>query len=175
VYIVVTIIGTVPSGDIVLEYGSGVPLEITCILQSDTIIVQNLFRDRMDSSNKTKLPSHRIMFYKNAEIVPRQYVTIVNATAAQLRIPNPPAGKDTYYCTLLLDYERHQNESYVNSSGDHQDIMPSYVSSMLPTVEQEVTGSNPNRSHLLGSQVGVCLNTVYVGCKLTMKFKSILV
>jgi len=167
VYIVVTIIGTVPSGDIILEYGSGVPLEITCILQSDTIIVQNLFRDRTDSNNKTQFPSHRIVFYKNAEIVPRQYVTIVNATAAQLRIPNPPAGQDTYYCTLLLDYERRKNESYTNFSGD---IMPSNVSSTLPTVEDQVTGSNTNGSHLLGSQVGVCLNRVYVGCKLTTTF-----
>lgn len=165
-----TIIGTVPTGDIILEYGSGVPLEITCILQSDTIIVQNLLRDRTDSCNKTKFPSHRIIFYKNAEIVPRQYVSIVNATAAQLRIPNPPAGQDTYYCTLLLDYERSKNESYGNSSGDHPNIMPSNVSSTFPTVEDEVTGSNTNGSHLLGSQVGVCLNRVYVGCKLTTTF-----
>ncbi|XP_008178335.1 cytokine receptor-like isoform X1 [Acyrthosiphon pisum] len=157
--------GTVPSGDIILEYGNGVPLEITCILQSDTIIVQNLFHDRTDSSNKTKFPSHRIIFYKNAEIVPRQYVTIINATAAQLRIPNPPAGQDTYYCTLLLDYERNKNESYGNSKGNQPYIMPSNVSSTLSTVEDEVTDLNTNGSHLLGSQVGVCLNRVYVGYK----------
>lgn len=157
--------GTVPSGDIFLEYGSGVPLEITCTLQSDTIIVQNLFRDRTDSSNKTKYPSHRIVFYKNAEIVPRQYVTIVNATSAQLRIPNPPAGQDTYYCTLLLDYERRQNESYINSSGDHSYIMSFNGSSMLPTVQDLAYGSETNGSHQLGSQVRVCLNRVYVGYK----------
>jgi len=168
----VTITGTVPSGDIVLEYGSGVPLEITCILKSDTIIVQNLFHDGTDSCNKTKFPSHSIMFYKNDEIVPKQYVTIVNATVAQLRIPNPPAGQDTYYCTLLLDYERHKNESRGNSSVD---IMPSYVSSTLPTVGHEVTGSNTNGSQQLRSQVAVCLNRVYVGCKFTPIFKSILV
>lgn len=170
-YIIVTILGTVPSGDIFLEYGSGVPLEITCTLQSDTIIVQNLFRDRTDSSNKTKYPSHRIVFYKNAEIVPRQYVTIVNATSAQLRIPNPPAGQDTYYCTLLLDYERRQNESYSNSSGDHSYIMSFNGSSMLPTVQDLAYGSETNGSHQLGSQVRVCLNRVYVGCKLTRTFK----
>lgn len=173
-YIVVKIIGTVPSGDIVLEYGSGVPLEITCILQSDTIIVQNLFRDRTDSSNKTKLPSHRIMFYKNAEIVPKQYVTIVNATAAQLRIPNPPVGRNTYYCTVLLDYERRQNDSYVNSDGDHSSTTLSSGPSTLPPVQPAPTSSDTNGSHQPGSQLGVCLNTVYVGCKLTTNFKPIL-
>ncbi|KAL4103291.1 hypothetical protein QTP88_018668 [Uroleucon formosanum] len=154
--------GTVPSGDIVLEYGSGVPLEITCNLKTDTIIVQSLFHAGKDRSNKTKFPSHRIMFYKNAEIVPKQYVTIVNATAAQLRIPNLPAGQDTYYCTLLLDYEHRKNESHGNSGVD---IMQSYVSSTLPTVGHDVIGSNTNRSQQLGSQVGVCFNRVYVGYK----------
>ncbi|XP_026821752.1 cytokine receptor-like isoform X1 [Rhopalosiphum maidis] len=157
--------GTVPSGDIVLEYGSGVPLEITCILQSDTIIVQNLFRDRTDSSNKTKFPSHRIMFYKNAEIVPKQYVTIVNATAAQLRIPNPPVGRNTYYCTLLLDYERRQNDSYVDSDGDHSSTTLSSGPSTFPPVQPAPTSLNTNGSHQPGSQLGVCLNTVYVGHK----------
>jgi len=171
----VIIIETVPSGNIILEYGSGVPLEIMCILKSDTIIVQNLFGDRTDSSNKTEFPSHRIIFYKNAEIVPRQYVSIVNATAAQLRIPNPPAGQDTYYCTLLLGYERRQNESYGNSSGGYSHTMSSYGSSTLPPVKYVATGSDTNGSHLLGSYVGVCLNRVYVGCKLTATFKSILI
>ncbi|KAF0749600.1 Uncharacterized protein FWK35_00019871 [Aphis craccivora] len=157
--------GTVPSGDIVLEYGSGVPLEITCILQSDTIIVQNLFRERKDSNNKTKFPSHRITFYKNAEIVPSQYVTIVNATAAQLRIPNPPAGQNTYYCTLLLDYERQQNDSYANPDGDHSSTTSSGDSSTLPPVQPATTSSATKGSYQLGSQLGVCLNTVYVGYK----------
>ncbi|XP_025196270.1 cytokine receptor-like [Melanaphis sacchari] len=157
--------GTVPSGDIILEYGSGVPLEITCILQSDTIIVQNLFRDRMDSNNKTKFPSHRIVFYKNDEIVPRQYVTIVNATAAQLRIPNPPAGRNTYYCTLLLDYEPRQNDSYDKSDGNDSSTILSSDSSTFPPVQLATTSSVTNESHQLGSQLGVCLNTVYVGHK----------
>lgn len=168
------IVGTVPSGDIVLEYGSGVPLEITCILQSDTIIVQNLFRERKDSNNKTKFPSHRITFYKNAEIVPSQYVTIVNATAAQLRIPNPPAGQNTYYCTLLLDYERQQNDSYANPDGDHSSTTSSGDSSTLPPVQPATTSSAKKGSYQLGSQLGVCLNTVYVGCKLTTKCKPYL-
>lgn len=164
-YIVLIIIGTVPSGDIVLEYGSGIPLEITCNLQSDTIIVQNLFREQKDSNNKTKFPSHRIAFYKNAEIVPSQYVTIVNATAAQLRIPNPPAGRNTYYCTLLLNYERRLVESSTTSSSG---------SSTLPPVQPATTITATNHGHQLGSQLGVCLNTVYVGCKLTTKCKPIL-
>lgn len=168
------IIGTVPSGDIILEYGSGVPLEITCILQSDTIIVQNLFRERIDSNNKIKFPSHSIAFYKNAEIVPSQYVTIVNATAAQLRIPNPPAGRNTYYCTLLLDYERRQNDSYANPNGDHSSTTSSSDSSTLPPVQPATTSLATNGSHQLRSQLGVCFNTVYVGCKLTTKFKPIL-
>jgi len=174
VFIVAKIIGTVPSGDIVLEYGSGVPLEITCILQFDTIIVQNLFRERIDSSNKTKFPSHRIAFYKNAEIVPSQYVTIVNATAAQLRIPNPPAGRNTYYCTLLLDYKRRKNYIYANPDGDHSSTTSSNDSSTLPPVQPPTTSSAMNGSHQLGLQLGVCLNTVYVGCKLTTQFKPVL-
>lgn len=109
------------------------------------------------------------MFYKNSEVVPRQYVTIINATAAQLRIPNPPVGQDTYYCTLLLDYEQRQNESYGNSSGDHSYIMSSNGSSTLPTVHYVTSGLDTNGSHPLGSHVGVCLNRVYVGCKLTIQ------
>ncbi|XP_015374599.1 PREDICTED: cytokine receptor-like [Diuraphis noxia] len=157
--------GTVPTGNIVIEYGSGVPLEITCILQSDKIIVHNLFGHRTDSSNITKFPSHRIMFYKNAEIVPKQYVTIVNATAAQLHIPNPPVGQDTYYCTLLLDYERYQNESYGYPSDDHSYNMSSNGSSTLPTVQYVTADSDTNGSHPLGSHVVVCFNRVYVGYK----------
>jgi len=167
-----TIIGTVPIGDIALEYGSGVPLEITCILQSDTLIVQNLFRDRTDSSNKTKFPSHRIIFYKNSERVPRQYVTIVNATAAQLRIPNPPVGQDTYYCILLLDYERRQNDSYPNSSGDNSSTTLSTSSFKMSTVQPAATELDTNGPHLLGSQIGVCLNRVYVGCKLNITLET---
>lgn len=159
--------GTVPRGDIVLEYGGGVPLEITCVLDPDNRFVKNLFRD--DSEPKP-WPSTRIIFLKNAERVPKRYVSIVNDTAAQLRIPDPQAGRYTYYCTLLLDAHPHRydNDSHHNTANAPQlsTAMPSDLSSPFSTVQPtslETSGPPPLVPH--GAEIGVCLNSVVVGCK----------
>jgi hypothetical protein len=102
-YFVYVLLETIPRGDIILEYNSGVPLEITCILDPDNAIVQSQLLKQTDDEHKTKLLSQRILFYKYEERVSDQYVSIINNTAARLRIPNHPPGVNIYSCILLLD------------------------------------------------------------------------
>lgn len=172
---------TVPKGDIVLEYGGGVPLEITCILDPDNEQVRNLFRA---GDGEPRVPSRRIIFYKNAERVSRQYVTAVNATAALLRIPDPPAGHDVYSCRLLLDSPqwRHGNHSAHGVTGvtrplssyppaadedDDNDDRQSVLSTVLPT-SLETSGPPPLVPQ--DSEAGVCFNSVFVGCEYILLF-----
>lgn len=154
-------------GDIVLEYGSGVPLEITCILDPDNEIVQSLYKDQDEPGH---WPSNRIIFTKNAERVAMKYVSVINETAAHLHIANPPAGLNTYSCALLLDAhpQRHNNHSHRDTVNVAQlsAAMPTDLPSPLSTVQPtslETSGPPPLMSK--DSQVGVCLNTVAVGCK----------
>eukprot|EP00102_Acyrthosiphon_pisum_P024183 XP_016661393.1 PREDICTED: phosphatidylinositol phosphatase PTPRQ isoform X2 [Acyrthosiphon pisum] len=159
---------TVPRGDIVIEYGSGTPLEITCVLDPDNKKVQNLFRNDTTNSGEVKTPSQRILFYKNAERVFKQYVTIINATAAQLRISNPPASLDTYYCVLLLDGQLGSNQSYDNITGIQLLSTPSSGSSTFPTIPlTSLETSEPPSLVSQTSEVRVCLNRVAVGYKPT--------
>ncbi|XP_025417183.1 cytokine receptor-like [Sipha flava] len=131
---------TIPRGDIILEYNSGVPLEITCILDPDNAIVQSQLLKQTDDEHKTKLLSQRILFYKYEERVSDQYVSIINNTAARLRIPNHPPGVNIYSCILLLDNNQTLNEQ------------PFSLKTSAP-------------SPVLPQETGVCLNTVYVGYK----------
>lgn len=162
------ILVTIPRGDIVIEYGSGTPLEITCVLDPDNDQVQSLYRnDTTADGGEAKTPSQRIMFYKNAERVSRQYMTIINETAAQLRISDPPAGRDTYYCTLLLDDQAGPNHSDDNISGAQS--TPSSDSSTFPTPPPtSLETSGPPSLVSQSSEVGVCLNSVAVGCELPL-------
>ncbi|XP_060857654.1 cytokine receptor-like isoform X2 [Metopolophium dirhodum] len=159
---------TVPRGDIVIEYGSGAPLEIACVLDADNKKVQNLFRNDTTVGGEAKTPSQRIMFYKNAERVSRQHITVINATAAQLRIANPPAGRDTYYCVLLLGDQLGPNHSYDNITGTRSLSTPSSDSSTFPTLPpMSLETSEPPSLVSQTSEVGVCLNSVAVGYKPT--------
>uniref|UniRef100_A0A2S2NC68 Cytokine receptor n=1 Tax=Schizaphis graminum TaxID=13262 RepID=A0A2S2NC68_SCHGA len=156
---------TVPRGDIVIEYGTGVPLEITCVLDPDNEKVRNLFRNVTADGVEATTPSQRIMFYKNAERVSRQYMTIINSTAARLHISDPPAGRDTYYCTLLLDEQLRPNHDYDKSSDaqlSSQSSDPTTFPTQPPT---SLETSGPPSLVSQASEVGVCLNSVAVGYK----------
>jgi hypothetical protein len=157
---------TIPRGDIILEYNSGVPLEITCILDPDNAIVQSQLRQLSNNNSETQLLSQWIVFYKYAERVPKQYVSIINATAAQLRIPNPPAGLNIYDCILLLDNQRRLNNDSYDTNSSAQLSTLSVDSSKFSTVQPtslETSGPPPLMPQEAGT--GVCLNTVHVGCK----------
>lgn len=75
---------TVPSGDIILEYGS--PLEILCIL-NPSVVSQGF-----NSSN--------LAFYHTSFKVQPEFVTIVNESTARLYIEKPVPMKDMFYCKL---------------------------------------------------------------------------
>jgi len=131
--------------------------------------VQNLFRNDTTEGGEAKTPSQRIMFYKNAERVSRQYTTIINSTAAQLRITNPPAGRDTYYCALSLDDQLGQNHTYDNTSGAQLLSTQSSDSSTFSTPQpKSLETSGPPSLVSQTSEVGVCLNSVAVGCELPL-------
>ncbi|CAH1731218.1 unnamed protein product [Aphis gossypii] len=147
--------GTIPSGDIFLEYNSSTPLEITCILNPDHDLLRKMVRDDVADGNKSKLPSHRIRFYKNDGRVAQQYITIINSTAAQLRVSNPPASFDVYSCLLCLD----ENDNSVDL------FKTSDMSSINMALRNSINtiGYHPKDSHDL--DIGVCLNNVFVGYK----------
>ncbi|KAL5237159.1 hypothetical protein ACI65C_004569 [Semiaphis heraclei] len=155
---------TIPRGDIVIEYGSGTPLEITCVLDPDNEQVQSLYRNDTTDGGEAKTPSQRIVFYKNAERVSKQYMTIINETAAQLRISDPPAGRDTFYCTLLLDNQAGPNHSNDNIS-DAQSTTSSDSSTFPTPPPTSLETSGPPSLVSQSSEVGVCLNSVAVGYK----------
>ncbi|VVC42350.1 Fibronectin type III,Immunoglobulin-like fold [Cinara cedri] len=155
---------TVPRGDIVLEYGNHKPLEITCILDPDNEIVQSMFPRRSDvngDENRISIqPSQKIQFFKNEDLVPAEYVTIVNSTAARLFVPDPPAGLDIYYCMLLNNSSSDPVINYDQSS-----TLSSY-SSTFSTVQpnsQETSSPSPIMSEK--SAIGVCLNRIAIGYK----------
>lgn len=156
-----------------MEYRSGVPLIITCILDTDNEIVKDQLQKLSNNENGTRLLSQWIVFYKYAERVPEQYISIINATAAQLLIPNPPAGLNIYDCILLLDPHQRLNDSYDTNSGTQLSTLPddsSRFSTVQPT-SLETSGPPPLVPQEAGT--GVCLNTVYVGCELIVIFIKI--
>lgn len=183
---------TVPRGDIFLEYGSGAPLVITCVLDPDDDMVRRLSppsgRDDGAAGNGTdaawRRPSDRIVFFKDDNRVPELYVSVLNATAAQLGIPNPPAGRALFSCMLRLNdpplqRPRSSNRSDATarrvSAGDRQDgggdattaaiystAQPTSLETSGPT-SLETSGPPPLPS---GERMaGVCMNTVFVGCE----------
>lgn len=116
-----------------------------------------MVRDDSADGNKSKQLSQRIGFYKNNERVPTKYVTIINSTAAQLRVSNPSASSDVYICLIFLD----------NKNVDPSTLskIPS-TNTVLQNSIGNTVGSRALESH--GSHIGVCLNHVFVGCKLTL-------
>ncbi|VVC44107.1 Hypothetical protein CINCED_3A018202 [Cinara cedri] len=155
---------TVPRGDIVLEYGSHKPLEITCILDPDNEIVQSMFPGHSDESgdgNGTSIqPSQKIQFFKNEDLVPAKYVTMVNSTAARLFVPDPPAGLDSYYCMLLNNSSSDPVMNYDQSS-----TLSSYSSTFSTVQPTSLETSGPPPLMSGKSAVGVCLNRVAIGYK----------
>lgn len=158
--------GTFPKGDIVLEYDSGNPLDITCVLDPEHKTIKKLLKNKIDDS--TNDLGQNLIFHRNSERIPREYVTVINATAARLIIPKPPAGVYTYYCKLLLDERRREilSNNYNEENGAQissgKTVESSVLSTVLPT-SLETSGPPP----LMGQdfEIGVCLNTVSVGCE----------
>lgn len=165
---------TVPRGDIFLEYDTGVPLVITCVLDPDNDMVRQLWPssgpDDGAAGNGTDAvwppPSRRIVFFKDAERVAGRYVSEVNATAAQLRIPDPPAGRALFSCMLRLNDPQQQRPRDRNDGdGDGVDaatVMAAVYSTVQPT-SLETSGPPPLASR--EPMAGVCINSVTVGCK----------
>lgn len=115
-----------------------------------------MLRDNAVDENKSTL-SQRIRFYKNEERVPKQYVSIINSTAAQLRVPNPPAGSDVYTCMICLDKNNHCNEL--------SKLSGTSINNALKNSNLNAVGSHSSKTQ--DGSIGVCLNKVFVGCKLT--------
>lgn len=131
-------------------------MEILCVLNPDHDQLQKVFSDNAADGNKSELLSHRIRFYRNDERMPEQYVSIINSTAAQLCVPNPPASSDVYKCLVCLDENNHFAEP---SKSSGTSINNTLQKNIVNTVE-----SHPSDSD---DCIGVCLNNVFVGCKLT--------
>ncbi|KAL5237172.1 hypothetical protein ACI65C_004582 [Semiaphis heraclei] len=155
---------TVPRGDIVIEYGSGVPLEITCVLDPDNEKVQKLFRNETTDGGEANMPSQRIVFYKNAERVSRQYTMIINSTAARMRISDPPAGRYIYYCTLLLQGPNYSYDN-ISSSQLSYTAQSSNSSTNANPQPKSLETSGPPSLVSPASEVGLCLTSVAVGYK----------
>lgn len=113
-----------------------------------------------DNAADDNLLSHRIRFYRNDERVPEQYVSIINSTAAQLRVLNPPASFDIYKCMVCLDKNNHFVQRSKSSGTSIINALKKYL---VNTVESHLSDSHD----LHDDCIGVCLNNVFVGCKLT--------
>ncbi|XP_060848047.1 cytokine receptor-like [Rhopalosiphum padi] len=148
--------GTTPSGDVNIEYNSGTPLEITCNLNPNHELLQKILSDETADDSKSKLLSQKIMFYKNDERVAKQYVSIINSTAAQLRVSNLSASSDVYTCMVCLDKNNHGIK--LSKAADISSINMALRNSIMNTV-----GYRPNES--VDTDIGVCLNNVNVGYK----------
>lgn len=75
---------TIPSGDIILEYGS--PLKILCMLT------------KLELRNASSL-----IFYHNDAVVPKEFLTVINATTVELYVEKPAASNSMYYCKLRAE------------------------------------------------------------------------
>lgn len=133
-------------------------MEITCVLNPNHDLLQKVFSDNAADDN---LLSHRIRFYRNDERVPEQYVSIINSTAAQLRVPNPPASFDVYKCMACLD----KNNHFVQRSKSPDTSINSALKKYLVNTVESHPSSDSHDIH--NDCIGVCLNNVFVGCKLT--------
>eukprot|EP00102_Acyrthosiphon_pisum_P019205 XP_016656415.1 PREDICTED: cytokine receptor-like [Acyrthosiphon pisum] len=149
---------TSPTGEIFIEYNSGTPLEILCVLNPNHDQLQKVYSDNAADGNKSKLLSHRIRFYRNDERMPEQYVSIVNSTAAQLCVPNPPASSDVYKCMVCLDINNHFVEP---SKSSGTSINNTLQKNIVNTVELHPSDSHDSHDDC----IGVCLNNVFVGYK----------
>ncbi|XP_071454335.1 cytokine receptor isoform X2 [Hetaerina americana] len=78
---------TYPRGDIFLEVGQ--PLEILCMLNPS-------HKDALERN-----ASH-LVFYRNDELVPPEFLRVVNTTTLKLYVKEMPASSDMYYCRLKL-------------------------------------------------------------------------
>lgn len=152
-----SILGTTPNGKILVEHNSNTPLEIACVLNPNHELLQKVLSDNADEGNKSILLSQRIRFYKNEECVPKQYVSIINSTAAQLRVPNPPTGSDVYTCMVCVD--KNNKCAQVSKSSVKNALQKSIINTV---------GSHSSNSH--DDCIGVCFNNVIVGCKLTASY-----
>ncbi|XP_046405869.1 cytokine receptor-like isoform X2 [Ischnura elegans] len=76
---------TYPRGDIILEAGSS--LEILCML--------NVTHEDARHRN-----SSHLMFFRNDEMVPKEFLQVVNATTLRLFVKEMPASSNMYYCRL---------------------------------------------------------------------------
>ncbi|XP_046682111.1 cytokine receptor isoform X3 [Homalodisca vitripennis] len=75
---------TIPSGDIILEYGS--PLEIFCVL-SPGVVSQGF-------------NSSQLVFYHTSNRILPEFVTLVNESTARLYVEKPVPMEDMFYCKL---------------------------------------------------------------------------
>lgn len=75
---------TIPSGDIILEYGS--PLEIFCVL-SPSVVSQGF-------------NSSHLVFYHTSHPVMPEFISLVNESTARLYVERPVPMKEMYYCKL---------------------------------------------------------------------------
>ena len=138
-------------------------MEILCVLNPNHDQLQKVFSDNAADGNKSIILSHRIRFYRNDERVPEQYVSIINSTAAQLCVPNPPASSDVYKCMVCLDKNNHFVEPSKSIIPDGTSINNTLQKNIVNTVESHTSDSYDSHDDC----IGVCLNNVFVGCKLT--------
>lgn len=131
-----------------MEYGSGVPLEITCVLDPKNKVVQKMIQ----SSVGVEQPSQNIVFNKDVVPIPEKYVTIINSTAAQIRFANLPVSVENYYCGLIIDLQKINNHSLDTTT----------VASESSTLKKNLFVPPTDEDLIL---VYVCGNKVSVGCK----------
>ncbi|XP_063994915.1 cytokine receptor isoform X2 [Diachasmimorpha longicaudata] len=81
---------TWPAGDIVLEEGE--PLRILCMLNKTYI----------DAEFPGKNASDLVFFRSDREMEP-EFIQIINETAIEMFVEEPPPSKDMYYCKLRLN------------------------------------------------------------------------
>lgn len=149
-----------------LEHGSGAPLEITCLLDPDNEKVVRLSRARGPDDSPTWWPSRRITFYRDAERVAARHVTALNETAARLRVPDPPAGQHTYACMLRVAEEHRPPRP--DGLGDDDAVLRSDENTLLSTAQPtSLETSGPPPLVPPDQEIGVCMNSVFVGCKYT--------
>ncbi|XP_050436936.1 cytokine receptor-like isoform X2 [Adelges cooleyi] len=161
--------GTVPKGNIVLEYDNGTPLEITCALDPDNYLIKKFFKHHIGDEHYITEPSQKLLFYRNHILLSKEYITVINATAARLFMSRPPAGHNTYYCTLLLGDRRHKAKSFssTNTSSVVGKTALESLIGMYSTAQPLSIGSSKLHSYGVASdsEIGVCLNHVAVGYK----------
>lgn len=82
--------GTLPAGDIVLEYGQS--LRILCMLNMTFSEVKYPGKNASD-----------LVFFHGDNIFEPEYLTVINETTIELFIEKPPSSREMYYCKMRLD------------------------------------------------------------------------